>query len=150
MFLNKQDYSDGMIEIKERKLTVRESVFLFDSVGWKPPDEEQTEKALANTLCTFSIYDSGKLAGMGRILGDCAIPHYLKDVAILPKYQNKGIGKKLMLYMMSYVKKQLLAGWKVSLELICTKGKEGFYRKMVFEETPSDSDGAGMFTMIEQ
>ena len=55
-----------------------------------------------------------------------------------------------MLYMMSYVKKQLPAGWKVSLELICTKGNEGFYRKMGFEERPSDSEGAGMFMMIEQ
>jgi len=75
---------------------------------------------------------------------------YLKDIAILPEYQNKGFGKKLMLYMMSYVKKQLPAGWKVSLELICTKGNEGFYRKMGFEERPSDSEGAGMFMMIEQ
>jgi hypothetical protein len=70
-----------MIEIKERQLTVREFIFLFYSVGWKPPDEEQTAKALANTLCTFSIYDSGKLVGMGRIGRLC-------DVMLLKRYRD--------------------------------------------------------------
>jgi hypothetical protein len=34
--------------------------------------------------------------------------------------------------------------------LISTKGNEGFYRKLGFEERPSDSDGAGMFMMAER
>ena len=139
-----------MIEIKEKQLTAEQFIFLFNSAGWNPPLKEQTAKALANTLCAFSIYDDGKLIGMGRLMGDCAMSYYLKDVAVLPEYQNKGIGKKLMQYIISYVKKQLPPGWKVSIELISTKGNEGFYRKLGFEERPSDSDGAGMFIMVER
>lgn len=139
-----------MIKIKEKQLTAEQFIFLFNSVGWTPPMKEQTAKALSNTLCTFSIYDDGKLIGMGRLMGDCAMSYYIKDVAVLPEYQNKGVGKKLMEHMMAYVKKQLPPGWKVSIELISTKGNEGFYRKLGFEERPSDSDGAGMFMMAER
>lgn len=87
---------------------------------------------------------------MGRLLGDCAISYYVKVIVIIPEYQGKKIGKKLMEHMISFVRKQLPRGWKVSLELISSKGKEGFYKKFGFEERPCDSDGAGMFMMVEK
>lgn len=138
-----------MIKIKENILTASAFNYLFGSVGWIAPTEEQTLKALGNTLCTFSVYDDERLIGMGRLLGDYAMSFYIKDVAILPDYQGKGIGKELMKYIIVYVKKQLPPGWRVSLELISSKGKEGFYRNCGFEERPCDFDGAGMFMMVE-
>jgi GNAT superfamily N-acetyltransferase len=138
-----------VIKIKENLLTTSEFIFLFNSVGWSAPTEEQTAKALAHTLRTFSVFNNDSLVGMGRLLGDCAMSYYVKDIAILPDYQGKGVGKKLMQHMITYIKKQLPQGWKVSLELISTKGKEGFYGKFGFEERPCDFDGAGMFMMIE-
>lgn len=48
----------------------------------------------------------------------------------------------------SMVKNELSSGYKVSLELISSKGKEGFYEKFGFEKRPCDYDGAGMFMMI--
>jgi GNAT superfamily N-acetyltransferase len=138
-----------MIEIRENTLTASEFNFLCNSVGWIAPTDIQTSKALANTLCTFSVFYDGMLVGMGRLLGDYAMSYYVKDIAILPEHQGKGIGKKLMVYMISYVKKQLPQGWRVSLELISSKGKEGFYSKLGFEERPCKDDGAGMFMMVE-
>jgi GNAT superfamily N-acetyltransferase len=138
-----------MIKIKENQLTASEFNFLFNSVGWMAPSEEQTDKALAHTLCAFSVFYNDTLVGMGRLIGDSAMSYYIKDVAILPAYQGKGIGRKLTEHMISYVKKQLPKGWRVSLELISTKGKEGFYKKFGFEERPCDYDGAGMFMMVE-
>jgi GNAT superfamily N-acetyltransferase len=67
----------------------------------------------------------------------------------MPEYQGKGIGKILMEYIITYVKNQLPKGWRVSLELISSKGNEGFYSKLGFEERPCDHDGAGMFMMVE-
>jgi GNAT superfamily N-acetyltransferase len=138
-----------MILIKENVLTASEFNLLCRSVGWIPPYEEQTAKALENSLCTFSIFYGAKLVGMGRLLGDLAMSYYVKDVVILPEYQGKGIGKTLMEYMINHVKTTLPQGWRVSLELISSKGKEGFYRKFGFEDRPSESDGAGMFMMVE-
>jgi GNAT superfamily N-acetyltransferase len=138
-----------VIEIKENILTASEFIYMYNSVGWIAPAAEQTTHALARTLCTFSAFHDGKLAGMGRLLGDCAMSFYVKDVAIIPEYQGRGIGEKLVEHMITYIKKQLPPGWKVSLELISSKGKEGFYRKFGFAERPSDFDGAGMFMMVE-
>jgi GNAT superfamily N-acetyltransferase len=139
-----------MIDIKENQLTAGEFGYLYNSVGWVAPGEEQIAKALSHTLCTFSVFYDDTLVGMGRLLGDYAMSYYVKDVSILPEYQGKGIGKKLMEHMICYVKKQLPPGWKVSLELISSKGKEGFYSKFGFEERPSDADGAGMFMMVNE
>jgi GNAT superfamily N-acetyltransferase len=139
----------SLIKIKENRLTASQFNFLFGSVGWIAPAEKQTVKALENTLCTFSVFYDDTLVGMGRLLGDYAMSYYVKDVAILPEYQGKGIGKKLMEHMIAYVKTQIPQGWRVSLELISSKGKEGFYSKLGFEGRPSNADGAGMFIMIE-
>jgi|WetSurMetagenome_2_1015567.scaffolds.fasta_scaffold1019610_1 GNAT superfamily N-acetyltransferase len=139
-----------MIDIKENRLTAVEFKILYNSVGWVAPGEEQIAQALAHTLCTFSVFSDDNLVGMGRLLGDYAMTYYVKDVAILPDYQGKGIGEKLMEHMIAYVKKQLPPGWKVSLELISSKGKEGFYHNFGFEDRPGDFDGAGMFMMVER
>jgi ribosomal protein S18 acetylase RimI-like enzyme len=138
-----------MIVIKENVLTASEFNMLCRSVGWIPPSDEQTAKALENSLRTFSVFSDAKLVGMGRLLGDLAMSYYVKDVAILPDYQGQGIGKTLMVHMINHIKTTLPQGWRVSLELISSKGKEGFYRKFGFEDRPSDADGAGMFMMIE-
>jgi GNAT superfamily N-acetyltransferase len=138
-----------VIKIKENVLTTSEFNFLCSSVGWIAPVEKQTAKALENTLSTFSVFYDDTLVGMGRLLGDYAMSYYVKDVAILPEYQGKGICKKLMEHMLAYVKTQLPPGWRVIFELISSKGKEGFYSKLGFEERPSDDNGAGMFMMIE-
>jgi GNAT superfamily N-acetyltransferase len=115
-----------VISIEENILTASEFIIIFNSVGWIAPAEEQTTRALDHTLCTFSVFYDDKLVGMGRLLGDYAMSYYVKDVAIMPEYQGKGLGKILMEYMITYVKNQLPKGWRVSLELISSKGKEGF------------------------
>jgi hypothetical protein len=79
-----------MIVIKENVLTANEFNMLCRSVGWIPPSEEQTAKALENSLCTFSVFYDAKLVGMGRLLGDIAMSYYVKDVVILPDLQGKG------------------------------------------------------------
>lgn len=46
------------------------------------------------------------------------------------------------------INNKLSNGYKVSIELISSKGKEEFYEKFGFENRPCDYDGAGMFMMI--
>jgi len=121
---------------------------LFCSVGWDAPELEQLQIALNNSICTFSLYEDCKLIGMARLLGDRAMSFYIKDFVIIPENQNKGNGKLLMNAIISTIKNKLANGYKVSIELISSKGKEGFYEKFGFEKRPSDYDGAGMFMMI--
>lgn len=136
------------MRVELNQLKSEEFIILFHSVGWYPPEVNQVEIALDNSICTFSLYEDNELIGMARILGDKAMSFYIKDFVILPEKQNKGNGKLLMNTIIATINNKLSNGYKVSIELISSKGKEEFYEKFGFENRPCDYDGAGMFMMI--
>lgn len=69
---------------------------LYTSVGWEPPCREQVERALQNTTATFVAYEGEKAIGMVRLIGDGGMSFYIKDFAVLPGYQGKGVGQMLL------------------------------------------------------
>jgi len=123
---------------------------LYQSVGWEAPDLDQITTALEHSYATFCAYDGDWAVGMARLLGDGAMSFYIKDFAVRPEYQGKGVGRLLMNAMEEYIRSQLPDGWAVSLELISSKGREPFYEKFGFEQRPCDWDGAGMFKMLRK
>jgi len=139
-----------MLRIEENALQPETCRKLFLSVGWEPPSLRQIELALHNSLRTFSAYDGEETVGMARLLGDGAMSYYIKDFAVLPVYQHKGVGRRLMEHIEAHILDSLKDGWAVSLELISAKGKEPFYAKMGFEARPCEWDGAGMFKMLRK
>lgn len=139
-----------MMRIEENMLTPEIFRELFLAVGWEPPGREQVERALESSLRTFTAYDGERAAGMARLLGDGAMSFYVKDFAVLPSYQRRGVGRRLMERMEGYVRGELKDGWAVSLELISAKGAEPFYEKLGFEPRPCEWDGAGMFKMLRR
>lgn len=123
---------------------------LYRSVGWEAPDLDQITTALEHSYATFCAYDGDWAVGMARLLGDGAMSFYIKDFAVRPEYQGKGVGRLLMNAMEEYIRSQLPNGWAVSLELISSKGREPFYEKFGFEQRPCDWDGAGMIKMLRK
>jgi len=137
-----------MLEIKTNTLTAELFLGLYASVGWEPPCEAQVKAALQNSLATFTAFDNGKPVGMARLIGDGGMSFYVKDLAILPSHQGKGIGTRLIRALEGYIRDAVAAGWAVSLELISTKEAVPFYRRMGFEERPCEWDGPGMMKML--
>ena len=123
---------------------------LYQSVGWEAPGLDQITMALAHSYATFCAYDGEKAVGMVRLLGDGGMSFYVKDFAVRPEYQGKGVGRLLMAAVEDYILSNIPDGWAVSLELISSKGKEPFYEKFGFEQRPCDWDGAGMFKMLRK
>ncbi len=136
------------MEIRKNTLTPELFLELYRSVGWEPPCREQAEAALDHTLADFVAYVLDRPVGMARVIGDRGMSFYIKDFAVAPEYQSRGVGREILLALEQYIKATLPEGWAVSLELISTKEAVPFYRRMGFEERPSDSDGPGMFKMI--
>ena len=62
------------------------------------------ETALNNSYAKFVAYDGDKPVGMVRIIGDGGMSFYIKDYAVIPEYQSKGVGKALMQFLEDYIR----------------------------------------------
>lgn len=136
------------MDIRINTLTPDQFLELYASVGWEPPCLEQVRTALRHSLATFTCYDGDRPVGMVRLLGDGGMSFYIKDFAVLPAYQGKGVGTGLLTALERHVQDCKPRDWAVSLELISTKEAVPFYRKFGFEERPCDWDGPGMLKMV--
>ena len=136
------------MEIRVNTLTPELFLALYRSVGWEPPCIEQVQTALQNTLATFTCYDGDRPVGMARVIGDGGMSFYIKNFAVVPSSQGKGVGKCLLTALEQYEKECKPLEWAVSLELISSKDAVDFYERFGFEKRPCDGVGPGMFKMI--
>ena len=76
---------------------------LYDSVGWcsytNRPD--MLEHAFEHSLRILGAHDGEKLVGIIRAVGDGYSVLFIQDILVLPEYQRKGIGTKLLETMLS-------------------------------------------------
>lgn len=136
------------MEIRVNELTPELFLELYRSVGWEPPGIQQVSAALAHTLAAFTCYDGAHPVGMVRVIGDGGMSFYIKDFAVLPAYQGRGVGRCLLAALEDYVRECKHRDWAVSLELMSVREAVGFYKKYGFEECPNHWDGPGMLKMI--
>lgn len=91
------------IEYKEQKdLPCEELYKIFLAVGWAN-EEKTTEEMLKNfnvgflnSTYVFSAWESGRLVGCVRVLSDLHFRSVILDLAVMPEFQNKGIGTELV------------------------------------------------------
>ena len=132
------------IKIVERIPTSDEFNTLTDAVDWGKRDNKIVEEALKNTLYSICVYDGDKLIGYGRIIGDKTIFLYIHDVMVIPEYQGKKIGTKIMENLLEKIKEYKKVNPEIRTYLGASKGKEGFYEKFGFVSRPNNELGAGM------
>ena len=83
---------------KYENFHLEEIINLYQSVGWTNYLERNNilEEAYANSLCVLGAYDSDRLVGIIRAVGDGRTIVFVQDIVVLPEYQRKGIGTKLL------------------------------------------------------
>ena len=129
-------------------ISTDEFIEMVKSVGWKECTKEQVEKALRNTMYMVKATVNGKLAGIGRVIGDYSIVCILTDICVKPEFQGQGIGLKITSELKKLIEDNVSDGEKMQIELTPTAGNEAFYEKAGFKYNPAKI--TGMYLWIKK
>lgn len=129
-------------------ITEDEFLEVVESVGWKTYSKEQVKKALENTMYMVKATVDGKLAGIGRVVGDYSIVCMLSDICVKPEFQGQGIGLKITSELKRLIEENVADGEKMQIELTPTAGNEAFYEKAGFKYNPEKI--TGMYLWIKK
>ncbi len=124
----------GEIELKLiRTAPLDDLVLLYKDAGWWKDSygdsPEFLHKIVADSALFAGAFVNKKMIGMGRALSDLASDAYIQDVAVLKKFQGRGIGEKIIQILITGLKKSGV-DW---IGLIAQPGTTGFYEKLGFE-----------------
>ena len=122
-------------------ITSDEFLEMVESVGWKTYSKKQIDNALANTMYMVKATVDGKLAGIGRVVGDYSIVCMLTDICVKPEFQKHGIGLKIVEELKNLISSNVHEGEKMQIELTPTTGNESFYQKAGFKYNPEKITG---------
>jgi GNAT superfamily N-acetyltransferase len=126
-------------QIVERVPTVEEYLALREAVGWGRLGEEMAARGLAHALFTVCVLHDDEVVGCGRVIGDGGLYFYLQDIIVLPAFQAKGLGKRVMQSIMGYLEAHALPGAFVGL--MAASGASSFYTQFGFAVRPVDRPG---------
>lgn len=86
---------------------------------------ELTRRMLAGSTATVSAWDGERLVGFGRVISDEATNAYISTVAVAPRWQDRGLGRRLM--------HELMTGREaLKLTLDARAGAVRFYERLGF------------------
>lgn len=125
------------VEYRNQKdLPCNELYQLFLAVGWATEDKttqtmiDNFNIGFLNSTFVFSAWVEGRLVGCVRVLSDLHFRSIIYDLAVLPEYQHKGIGKELV--------QKCISMCEHSEWLVQTDMAKGFYEKIGFIENDDD------------
>ena len=126
---------------KYENFHLEDIINLYRSVGWTNFLERIgiLEEAYTNSLCVLGAYDDDRLIGIIRAVGDGRTIVFVQDIIVLPEYQRKGIGTKLLKAVMD----KYHDVYQMELLTDNTVKTKAFYRSVGF--TASDDIGCVAF-----
>jgi GNAT superfamily N-acetyltransferase len=115
-----------------------ELVELYKAGGWWKPsyDSSQIPKLIKGSFA-FAVAVSkrtGRAVGMGRCLSDGVSDAWIQDVAVLPPYRNRGIGRSIIKELLDYCLERRLQ-W---IGLVAEPGTRDFYIPLGFRALPGE------------
>lgn len=98
---------------------------ILKEVGMGYHSADKHKIAFENSYSKVFIYDKDNIIGFGRVISDGVYQAAIYDVAVLPRYQGKGIGKMIVDNIVNTVS-------QCNIILYASPGKEEFYKKHNF------------------
>jgi len=128
----------------DRLPTLDEYRDLCTAVGWAPViNLEAAPASLARSLLGVVATQGGRTVGMGRVVGDGAIYHYVQDVVVHPDQQKRGIGDAIVSRLVARIHAQ--APERAFIGVFAATGTTPFYERHGFIEHEALS---GMFQVV--
>jgi len=133
--------ADG-IELVERFPEVEDYCRLRAAAGMSPKSREAARRGLPNTLYGVQLRrgalrqaqgDRAEIVGMGRIIGDNGCFFVVVDIAVVPEWQGRGLGKQIMAALDAWLSANVPASAYVSLA--ADGDAKYLYEKFGFVET---------------
>jgi ribosomal protein S18 acetylase RimI-like enzyme len=88
---------------------------LREQSGLSAMTVEAAERGLPNSLFAVELVADGQVIGMGRVIGDGGCFYQVVDIAVLPEYQGRGLGKAIMREISGYIEREVPESGFVSL-----------------------------------
>lgn len=113
---------EGFVFSRDKTLLsiTRIGELLSNSYWASSRSKERIALSIQHSLC-FGIYKDGYQVGFARAVSDYATMFWLADVIIDESYRKRGLGKKLVEYILDTEELQDLAG------ILATKDAHGLY-----------------------
>ncbi len=100
---------------------------ILKRVGMGYYDGEVHRKAFENSHSVVFAFDGKQMIGFGRAISDGAYEAAVYDIAVVPEYQGKGVGKAIMESIIQRLS-------HCNIILFASPGKEPFYKKLNFRK----------------
>ena len=113
---------------------------ILQTVGMAYHDSATHKTAFENSYVVVFAFDDDEMIGFGRAISDGAYQAAVYDVAVLPDYQGKGIGKAI-------VDRIVAKCLNCNVILYAAPGKDLFYEKFKFRKMKT---GMALFTNAER
>ena len=130
-------------EIKYKMPTAEEWRYLRSFTEWKVFEDSAFETAAQNSVFGVSVYDSAKIIGMGRIVGDGIICFYIQDIIVACEYRHKQVGALILTCLLKYIYQYSEIGSTIAL--FSHLGTERFYERFGFVVREKNGKGSGMY-----
>ena len=104
---------------------------LYRVADWVSDGEDCSfiKRAVAGSFLAAAAFEEENLVGMGRVLSDGVSDAYIQDVVVHPEFRGKGIGGKIVMFLVS----ELEARGVDWIALVGEPGTESFYSRLGFE-----------------
>ena len=96
-------------------ISAEEYMELRRKVGWCEFPLEEAQAGIDNAYMVKCVRNNAKAIGVVRLLWDGGYIAFLSDVIVIPEYQGRGIGRKLVEASISKLKEGMKPGYKVKL-----------------------------------
>lgn len=103
------------------------------AAGLSSKSAEAAARGLPNTLFAVQLLHEGRPIAMGRVIGDGGTAFQVVDIAVLPEHQGRGLGKRIMGEIATWLRDHVPESGYVSL--LADVPADGLYAQFGFVHT---------------